>query len=366
MVFPDHVERVGGMSRQELLVDFQESSTVLTVSAGFVDASGELAFLLPLASLPDPIVDGDPELFAALDGRMAPRIYISDPDEDSSGGGGIGCAKAGALDGGGGDRGNGAGEVLVLDRGETDTYTYVIVGGDSEMTIVEWLGDNGFALPADFAAAIDSYAADGWYFLAAKVKPDAASGALAPLELSFPAAPPETFSIPLGVAAYSLPAGEDLDVTLYVNAAGGMQPASAEVTSVDANALVAVTASESNYKELFAEAAAGGAWVREFNFAGAYYSEDELSSALTLEQDALLQALAGDSRSLTRYRASLASAELRDVTFAPAADNSALDSTYWLEAPAEDEEGCRVTEVRGASLLALLLVLAWPRRRRRS
>ncbi|WP_420829416.1 DUF2330 domain-containing protein [Nannocystis pusilla] len=86
MVFPEHEARVGGMSDQELAVVFGVEETVLVASARYegVDAA-EFAFVLPLASAPADVRDGDPALFLALDEYSAPRVAIYQSEDEPMG-----------------------------------------------------------------------------------------------------------------------------------------------------------------------------------------------------------------------------------------------------------------------------------------
>ncbi|MBW2463994.1 MAG: DUF2330 domain-containing protein, partial [Deltaproteobacteria bacterium] len=107
--------------------------------------------------------------------------------------GGCGCPYGRAADdvaGGVSDGGSPPdGDVIVHDRGSTATYDYVVVGGTEGGSIVEWLSDNGFAVPADYQATIDEYVAEDWLFMAAKVSEAGTEGTLAPLEMHFPSFP---------------------------------------------------------------------------------------------------------------------------------------------------------------------------------
>lgn len=68
--------------------------------------------------------------------------------------------------------------------------------GDLEVTtlaatdpaaLARWLNDNGYVMPAGFAAALTPYVAEGWFYTAIRLSTDAAdlSGALQPLDLTF-------------------------------------------------------------------------------------------------------------------------------------------------------------------------------------
>jgi hypothetical protein len=223
MVFPDHAQRVGGMSEQELLIAFTPDSTVLLASAGYKGAAGSPAFILPLPAQPTMVTQADPGVLLALDELTAPSVSITTASDS---GGGL-CGSALKDGSGGGDLGNGRGDgdVMVLQRGSTADYDYVLVGGDTGEGITDWLTGAGYVLPADYAAALTPYVDAGRFIFAAKVKSSAADGALAPIELHLPAGEPGAFSIPFSLAAHSLPPGETLTLTTYLLATGTLVPA---------------------------------------------------------------------------------------------------------------------------------------------
>jgi len=72
-------EQQGGrMGRQELFLDFSAQATTMVLSATYLGAADDVAFVLPLASAPETVADADVGLFVALDGGTAPRVYIDD------------------------------------------------------------------------------------------------------------------------------------------------------------------------------------------------------------------------------------------------------------------------------------------------
>ena len=362
MVFQEHEGRSGGMGRQEIFVDFGPAKTTMVVGAGFVDTSGELAFVLPLAAPPDSVADADLALFVALDDGTAPRIAI---DDASSGGGGL-CAgdtrDGGAL---------GGGEVIVYGRGQTETYTYVIVGGESGTDLATWLGDNGFATPADFGAALQGYADDGWVFLAAKVSADEPAGDLAPLELALPTQPADAFAIPFGIAAHSLPPDRPLSLTLYLSGGAPVMPANYEAAPIDEVELQAVSPDASNYADLYAAASAGGRLVVDHRQSGwepahlrAWYDEADWQGpvheglVVDLEWlDGFADRLGAGPRHLARLRGELGVNDLKDMvleTVSPAEVASSHVVTF-------REGACRVGG-RAQDALWILLPLLGVRR----
>lgn len=383
MVFPAHESRVGGMSDQELLVAFAETETVLVASAGYQGvAAADFAFLLPLASNPAIVRDGDPALFIALDEHAAPRIsiYVQEPESPSQG-----CASDKAAPGSfGGGNGSDEGEVMVHQRGQTATYEYVVVGGDTGGAVAEWLTDEGYSLPADYAAALEPYVSDGWFFFAAKVLPDAASGALAPIELHLPPAPPEAFSIPLAIAAHSLPPDEPLRLTTYVWADGPVLPDGYPSQPIEANELRALSDSETNYATLeraVLDSDPQGAWI--IDSSGPTLVE-ELESAYGSAVDAgradletssgvfvpdFFARLGTSEGHLTRVRTELRADQLRDMPLRRAAGTlvASHHELTFVEEEAEEAEGCAIDRAGrfGGAVLLLVPVLAAIRPRRR-
>ena len=383
MVFPAHETRVGGMSDQEIFVAFGDEATVLVASAGYqgVDAA-DFAFLLPLASNPTEVRDGDPSLFIALDEHSAPSVSIFLDEGDEPSGGGCG-AQAGNSRGdfsNGGDEGGG--DVMVHQRGQTATYEYVVVGGDTGSAVADWLTDEGYPLPADYAAALEPYVSDGAFFFAAKVLPEAQSGALAPIELHLPASQPEAFEIPLGLAAHSLAPDEPLRITAYFWFEGALLPEGYASQAIDADELVATSDSESNYTELeraVLESDPQGAWVIDMS---RVTLEEQLEAAYSNAVDAgradpetsdgryvaeLFARLGTSEGHLTRVRTELRAEQLRDMPLRRDA-GTLVDNHHELTFH-EDEaeaEGCAIDRTgRLGGMLLLVPVLAVLRSRRR-
>ncbi|PCC67789.1 hypothetical protein SAMN02745121_02425 [Nannocystis exedens] len=379
MVFPAHEERVGGMSDQELAVVFGAEETVLVASAGYDAVSAaEFAFLLPLASAPAEVRDGDSTLFLALDEYSAPRVAVFEDEDEPMGLCGS-SDKAGGGDGLGDPMGD-RGDVMVVDRGETATYEYVVIGGDTGTAIADWLTDAGYPLPADYAAALAPYVENEWFFFAAKVKPAADSGALAPIELHLPPAQPATFEIPLAIATHSMKPGAELRLTTYFIGGGPVLPQNYAAQAVDDDELVAISDTETNYAELEAAVLASdpeGAWVIDFSnplYAGGLaeaYDEgtwagriDPMTNSRAWLED--FTARAGlDGLHLTRLRTALKPEQVRDLTLR-AASGPPVDNLHSVTVDTDYTDACRIDRTgRLPQLLLLVPVLAWIRRKPR-
>lgn len=371
MLFPAHEERVGGMSDQELFVAFMSGETVLVASAGYVQVDAtRFVFLLPLAAAPSYVGDADPALFIALEEHTAPEvsIYVDHGKPPPS----LGCGMVG-------DAGPGDGQIMIQQRGRTATYEYVVIGGDTGSAIIDWLSQEGYAVPPDYAAALDPYVSDGWFFFVAKVLPTAPFGGLAPIELHLPAAPPEAFEIPLSIAGYSLPPGEPLRLTTYIWSEGPLVPEGYASAAIDDDELVAFSDTETNYDTLeraVLESDPSGAWIIDMSLGTspveleqAYADALEAGRANPTFSDAafvqdFFHRLGGGDAWLTRVRTELRADQLRDMPFRRAPDTF-VTRTHEATFQEDEEEGCAVGRHRGlpAMLMLALLIALRPRRR---
>lgn len=369
MVYPEHAERVGGMREQEVLVVFQADRTVVLASAGYKGAGEGAAFLLPVRQNPLEVHEAALDVFVALDELTAPQVSIFVDDgggEDRT----LCGAAAGDKSGGGNFDGEGD-DVQVLQRGTTASYDYEVVGGDTGQGVVDWLTANGYALPVDYAAAIDPYVADGHYFLAAKIKPGVADGAMPPLEVHLPKSEVSAFSIPFGLAAHSLPPGETLNITTYFAASGSVGPLDVGVARIDPNAVVATSPEQTNYQDLYEQAIMDGGWVLDFSQGGfdAARLIDGWNAALLNERttgeeadvQAFLDRVPFTGYRLSRFRTTLAAADLKDMqlTRSQTADKERDYYTTFND----DSTVCSVGR-RGVALNALLFPLLLLLRRR--
>jgi len=78
--------------------------------------------------------------------------------------------------------------VFVIDRRTVGAYDTATIASLDAQAILAWLSDNGFAQPATITNALQSYATNGWVFVAAKVRRDApgfSTNAVHPLSFTF-------------------------------------------------------------------------------------------------------------------------------------------------------------------------------------
>ncbi len=328
MIFKDHEQRPGGMSDQQVLIAQRIDKTVMVVSVGYVGATSDFAFLFPLQKPTSQVRDADPSLFEVLEEETAPRVIVEDATQPPPpSGGGCGCLGAGGAKSAD-TAGARAPTVVIHERGKTETYEYVIIGGDDAQTVSAWLEKEGFKAPAELQAAIDGYLAKGWVFLAAKLLVSAAEGNLAPLELTFRELPLEELTYPFGLSAHSLAPGSRVSVTLYLMGPAPFLPVDYEVAPIDRARLVATSAVDSNYEDLFKKQTEGGGMVLEFGAIGHNpFGSMQSKTAKTLFE------MFGEGAALLRLRTQLGAAQLKDSGFRPAdateAKQTNVHSVVW-------------------------------------
>jgi hypothetical protein len=325
--------------------------------------------LLPIRAVPDEVRDADEALFVALETGTVPVVSISEAEDEENTE--VGCGKSRAVAGGG--EFGGTNEVEVLDRGSTATYDYVVVGGDTGESLAQWLDMAGFAVPGEFEAALDDYAADDWYFLAAKLAESAPEGRLAPLELRLPATVPAA-TIPFGIGAYALAPSDAIGITLYVASPDTVLPKNYAVEAIDEAALEATSSASSNYAELFdALVEEQPTWVVEYSH-GQWeprwldeWVEGDDERGIVVDEDldvAWLSDFHGrlgyDEARLTRLRTRLRAADLVDLNL-DAGQDIDVDRDHYVTW--DPSTGCGVTP-SPASALTFLGVLGLLRRRR--
>jgi hypothetical protein len=355
----------GNLVDQEILIASGAERTVLVVRVGYSDAGkGDFAFLLPIQKAPVAVYDGDPNLFQGLGAKTVPRVTIL--QESGAGSGQSGCCGAlGGMKTAGAGAPGGANEVEVIERGETNTYEYAVVGGKDAGTLAEWLEKEKFVPLEGTQAALDEYVRGKWLFLAAKLKPKGPRGSLAPIEIQLPAIPVEELRYPLGLSAQSVPPTKQLEVLLYLMTIGSALPANYGVARIKSTELRALSATESDYKEISNKKLATGDFLIEYG-AGEVKTDEvfnwEKPPASTPEGDKppplaeSYEKLFPQPFSLVRLHARLGATALKDMQFKTVGAEDVKQSNVFVV-----YHSSKV----GASAGALLLMLTLFRRKGR-
>jgi Uncharacterized protein conserved in bacteria (DUF2330) len=354
-------ENGAAMSDQQVFIAQAKDRTIVVVSVGYAGAAKDFAFLLPLQKEPLAVIEGEPKFFQFIDGMTTPRVEIIDDTAQPEGSSGCGCFGNSAVKAPGA-AGPGV-EVQVVQRGETTSYEYVVVGGSSGSSVAAWLTEQGFSAPPEIQADIDDYLAKKWLFLAARLKPSAKSGELAPIEIHYPKLATDAIEYPFRLSRHSLAPGARVGIDLYL-AGETMLPANFVVHRVDRKELKALTPRSSNYKSLADRALEGKAFLLQAGLLDLSSSTVFSSAGLeTAKQDPpplsrTYVRYFPDNVALIRLHAELAARDLDDVrlTRAPAA-RVELDPAmllHWGSGPPT------------ASLFGVLLGLSLLRRRSRA
>jgi hypothetical protein len=157
--------------QETALVDLTGRTESITLSVLARSSADEAAFLMPVpARARFEVADAD--LFAELDEISKPDIEVRQVEVDGDGSGGAAPGGSGAT---------------VVDRVEVGPFDVAQLSGTDATAVADWLGDNGFTMPADLSGALTPYLAEGWLVVAVRLAP--ASGnleeGLPPMRVSF-------------------------------------------------------------------------------------------------------------------------------------------------------------------------------------
>ncbi len=121
--------------------------------------------------------------------------------------------------------------VQVHERSVIGAFDVAVVSATDGSALTGWLAQNGFAAPPAILPVISDYAAQGWCFVASRLRRDAAGQAVMtphPLVLRFATTQPV---YPMRLTAHAL--GEALELELYVFGAGSAAAPGMKVVCTD-------------------------------------------------------------------------------------------------------------------------------------
>lgn len=191
------------VSRERALLRWDGQREQLVIALDVLGSSTEAALVLPVPSRAT-VKLGDARVWADLQHLTAPVVrHEARP------------AVRGPV-----VRGPGAGApaptvapVTVLDRQTLGPFDVSNLAATDANALVRWLNENGYSLSAGLARTLTPYVAQGWYYVAIRLRPgsgDILKGSLDPLWLTFDA------SAPVYPMRASANATAREDVTLYV------------------------------------------------------------------------------------------------------------------------------------------------------
>ncbi len=217
-------------TQQHAIVAFDGETETLVLRTAYAGEGQPFVWVIPTPALltQEDVSTVTDTVFEVLDEGTAPQQWF----EIGGGGGGCSC---------GGDSGaSGVGDaVAVFDHFAVDNYEITVLSSTESAALIQWLNDNGYAVPQDAEGVLTSYVDEGWYFAAVRVNPTGPhqvggrgefeepissdvpppDSALAPLCLRFAADRPV---YPLRISASSTPA--PAEILLYVVAHHRFEP----------------------------------------------------------------------------------------------------------------------------------------------
>ena len=153
--------------------------------------------------------------------------------------------------------------VEVVSRGTAGPYETVTLSTTVPDALVTWLDDNGFDAPADIIPVIDQYVAEGFDFIAMKLRPGQGVNAMKPVRVRVPGA---SFALPLRMVAAGT--GAQTAITLFVIGEGRYGVKGFNSATIDSDELTwDFDDNTSNYDELRLDAMAevdGRTWLTAY------------------------------------------------------------------------------------------------------
>ena len=226
---PSRAQACGGTfcdaGPQVMPVDQTGENVLFVVEDGQVEAHVQIqytgdpeqfAWIVPVMSLPDVQVGSD-LLFQQALAATVPTFSLNTRRENCDNGSdrpAFGCSDmAASTDLGGGD---GAGfeedfdDPEVVARDVVGSFEYAVLEGGTAEGVVDWLDDNGFAQDEDAPPILSEYHADGFMFVAFKLRPGAGVEEIHPVVLRYEGDEP---CVPLRLTRIA--AKEDMGVRVF-------------------------------------------------------------------------------------------------------------------------------------------------------
>lgn len=179
-------------------VDEAAHKTEMHVQISYAGTASTFAWLVPVPEVPELFRSTD-LLFRALDAPTTP-VWMW--------GYSCVCCDSDAADN---DGGRGAQGVTVAAQRQVGPYETVVLQGSSSEVVVEWLQENGYAIPDQVGDALDPYVARESWFVALRLQKDRDIGDLEPLGMSWSGTQP---TVPLLLTR--LAAVPDLQLNIWL------------------------------------------------------------------------------------------------------------------------------------------------------
>jgi MYXO-CTERM domain-containing protein len=236
------------------------SQTVLWDQIRYTGNPSEFAWVLPVKQGARIELSQDAWI-ASLDASTATVIQGPAPNcPRASGSSGVGCSSSNSA--GFAESAGGPGGVQVVSESVVGPYDAVTVRASQGEALGDWLRTNGFDVPIAIQPTIDAYTAEGFDFIALKLRPGEGIQAMQPVRVVTPGADP---SLPLRMVAAGV--GPNVGLLLFLLSEGRYHPQNFPDATIDFSQLTWDGANSiSNYEPLAkaAMAAKGGtSWLTE-------------------------------------------------------------------------------------------------------
>jgi hypothetical protein len=215
-----------------------QAQTVLWDQIHYSGDPGDFAWVLPVKAGARLELSRD-EFFAALDASTQPVVTYN-PNYT-----GPGCVLAGCSSASNSGAA-GAGTVQVLSQQVVGPYETVTLRSTDPSALASWLAMHQFALPTAIEPMIAQYVAEGFDFIALRLRPQCGEQSMQPVRVVTPGADP---SLPLRMVAAGV--GAQVGIVLYVLGEGRWRPQNFDEVLFDDSKLTwDLTSDSSNYETL--------------------------------------------------------------------------------------------------------------------
>ena len=193
--------------------DCTDGVVTVEVQISYTGDADDFAWVVPVPDVPELFVSND-AAFTVLANATMPSFPLVD-EEHGSCDGGLLAPERGAASGDdtagaeGGDLGQGGVNVIASET--VGPYDTVVLQATNSGVLVEWLQEQGYAIPSDIEPVLAPYLADHQYFVALKLASNKDEGDLAPLGMTYCGS---AASIPIQLT--SIASIDDLPIEVFV------------------------------------------------------------------------------------------------------------------------------------------------------
>ncbi|MEY3013891.1 MAG: hypothetical protein RIT45_2626, partial [Pseudomonadota bacterium] len=159
-------------SAERVLYVQGDNTITVHIQISYTGDDKNFSWVLPLQKVPELGIGSD-SIFTILEQSTAPLFQLQwQQKQDCYGYSPCELADASAGGGAGGGGPTNDGGVQVLKEENVGPYKSVVIQGQNGADLVKWLNDNGYVQPQETTPLVDSYAKQGYVFLALQLQKD--------------------------------------------------------------------------------------------------------------------------------------------------------------------------------------------------